>query len=201
MNKIEAKRKFKKGMTLAEMIIAISIFSIISVAVSKFFVDSWRNYKLILDTNQASVAANQGSAKITDVLRRVTDGSDGSFAILSASDFDLKVFSDIDKDDVIEKVHYYLSGDDLMVGISEASGFPLAYPSGDTEVQTVISDVTNSTSQPIFYYYNNQNQILSSPVSSLIDIKMVETSLFVERREGDLNIVSDVSLRNLSDNN
>lgn len=190
----------KIGMSLAEVLISIFIFSLVMVGINQLFIRSWQNYKLVMNTNEASVAANRGVSEVVNVLRKMGDGDDGSYPILSASSFDLKFFSDIDKDGVSEKVHYYLSGTNLMVGTSNPSGFPLTYPSGDSESHLVVANVVNTGSQPIFYYYNNQNNSIAAPVTNLLNLKMIEVNLFIDRREGDLNIESYASLRNLSEN-
>lgn len=187
-------------MTLSEVMITIAIFSMIMVGINELFLRSWKNYNLIINTHTASVAANRGVSDVVNVLRRATDGADGSYPIVSATANDLKIFSDIDKDDVVEKVHYYLNGTNLMVGISNPSGFPLVYPANDSESKIVVSNIVNSGSQPLFYYYNGNNNSISSPVANLIDVKMIEINLFVDRKEGDLNIESYASLRNLSEN-
>lgn len=191
---------FKKGMTMTEVVITIGIFSIILVAINQLFIKSWKNYNFTMNINKASIAANRGSSAIIDVLRKVKDGANGGYPIISANKSDLKIYSDIDKDGVVEKVHYYLSGTDLMVGVSNPSGFPLNYPTSDSETKLIVKDIVNNSSQPLFYYYNNQNNTITSPVANLIDVRMIEINLFVARKEGNLNIESYASLRNLNEN-
>lgn len=200
------KKKYKKvdllvrqGMTFPEVIVTIAIFSIVMVGVNQLFIKSWQNYNLVIHTSESSIAANRGASEIVNVLRKTTNPDDGSYPILNAGSFDLKFFSDIDKDDVVEKVHYYLNGTNLMVGTSESSGFPPVYPVGDTESSILIRNVVNDGSQPLFYFYDGGNNIISDSAGNLNDIRMIEVNLFIDRREGDLNIESYASLRNLSD--
>jgi len=187
-------------MSLSELIIAIGIFSIILVGVNELFIRTYKNYNLTMNTHTASVKANRGASETVNVLRRLKSGDDGSYPILNANSFDLKIFSDIDKDGVTEKVHYYLSGTNFMIGTSNPSGFPPTYPTIDSATQILIPDVVNNGSQPLFYYYDGENNIISAPVTNLINLKMIEVNLFVDRKEGDLNIESYASLRNLSEN-
>ncbi|EKE21195.1 MAG: hypothetical protein ACD_7C00312G0012 [uncultured bacterium] len=203
---INFKKKYKRkvistrsGMTFSEVIVTIGIFSIIMVGVNQLFIKSWQNYNLVMHTNEASIAANRGMSDIINVLRRIREADNGGHPILGVGDFDLKVFSDIDKDGITEKVHYYLNGTDLMVGKSNPSGFPLTYPVGDDEVSVLIKNVVNSSAQPLFFYYNRENEIINAPAGSINEIRMIEVNLFVDRREGDLSIKSYASLRNLSD--
>lgn len=200
------KKKYKKnfssvrrGMTFSEVIVAIAIFSIVMVGVNQLFIKSWQNYNLVIHTSESSIAANRGASEVVNVLRKTTNPDNGAYPILSAGSFDIKFFSDIDKDDVVEKVHYYLSGTNLMVGTSESSGFPPVYPVGDTESSVLIRNVVNNGTQPLFYFYDGGNNIISDTVGNLNDIRMVEVNLFIDRKEGDLNIESYASLRNLSD--
>lgn len=189
----------KPGMTISEVIITIAIFSIVMVGVNQLFIKSWQNYNFVVNTNSASVAANVGISKIVNTLRKLSAGDDGSYSIISANSFDVKFFSDIDKDGVNEKVHYFLSGTNLMLGTSNPSGFPLSYPVGDSETSVLISNVVNSASQPLFYFYNGENNLISSPVGAINTVRMIKVDLIIDRKEGDLNIESYVSLRNLSE--
>lgn len=200
MNFKKIKNINKKGMSLSELLIAIGIFSIIMVGVNELFIRSYKNYNLSINTHTASVTANRGVSDIINVLRRMRDGDDGGYPILSANSFDLKIFSDIDKDGVTEKVHYYLSGTNLMVGTSNPSGFPLTYPSIDSASQILVTNVVNTAAQPLFFFYDDENNSISAPVANIIDVKMIEVNLFIDRKEGDLNIDSYASLRNLSEN-
>lgn len=194
------KQEKKCGLTLAELLVTMGIFSMVMVGINQLFLKSWQNYNLVMHTSEASIAANRGVSEVVNVLRKIKDGSDGSYPILNADEFDLVVFSDIDKDSVIEKVHYYLDGTNFMVGMTKPGGFPTSYASGDAETKVIIADVANNSSQPIFHYYNNQNNLIAAPVANLIDVRMVKVSLWVDRKEGDLAIESYVSLRNLSEN-
>jgi len=182
-----------------EVIVTIGVFSVIMSGVTLMFTTSWKNYNYIMSTNSASIAANQGMSNIINILRRVRNADNGSYPIESVGDFDLIVFSDLDKDGITERVHYYLNSGNMVVGTSEPSGFPLTYPGTDTTTDIVIKNITNEATEPIFYYYDNANALLSTPVSNLIDVKMIGVNLIIEKRDGDLNIESFASLRNLSD--
>lgn len=201
--KIKNKKKpliIRGGMTMTEVLVTIGIFSMIMVGVSQLFLKSWQNYNLVMHTNEASVAANRGSSELVNTIRRISNGADGGYPILTAGSFDLKVFSDIDKDEVVEKVHYYLNGTDLMVGISNPiAGTPVTYPNGDSTSSLVVKNIVNDSSHPLFYYYNGTNVLINNPASAINTIRMIEINLVVNRNEGDITIESYASLRNLSE--
>lgn len=186
-------------MTFPEVIITIGIFSIVMVGVNQLFIKSWQNYNFVMKTNEASIIANRGASSVVDTLRKMTDADNGAYAISSVGDFDLKIFSNIDGDSAIERVHYYLNGTNLMLGISESSGFPPTYPVGDDEVSVLIGKVVNNSTQPLFYYYNGDNNIISSPSANIGDIRMIKINLIIDRQDKDINIESYASMRNLSD--
>lgn len=186
-------------MTIVELIITMGIFSLVMIGVSQLFLKSWQNYNFVMHTNDSSVAANKGVSDLVNVLRRVSEADNGSYAVTSANSFDLKIYSDIDKDNVTEKIHYYLNGTSLMVGISNPSGFPPTYPSGDDTSKVVINNVVNTSSQPLFYYYDGSNNAISAPVGAINTVRMVKINLVIYRKEGNLTIESYASMRNLSD--
>lgn len=195
----KACRQTRRGMTFAEVIVTIAIFSIVMIGINQLFVKSWQNYNLVMHTNEASIIANRGMSEVVNVLRKINDAEDGGYPVLTAGNFDLKVFSNVDGDVAAEKIHYYLNGTDLMIGKSDPSGFPASYPAGDDETSILIKNVVNSSTQPLFYYYDGENNIISAPADNINKIRMIEVNLMIDRKEGDLNIESYASLRNLSD--
>ena len=182
-----------------EVIVAVAVFSIIMVAVVAFFASSWKNHKLILNTNSASITANQATSKVVDVVRKARIGDNGAYPIQSVASFDLVIFSDVDKDGVTEKVHYYINNNNLLMGTSDPSGNPPVYPVADSETKIIAKDIINDSGEPIFYYYDNANNIISNPAANISLIRMIGVNFVVERKEGDLNIESYASIRNLSE--
>lgn len=188
-------------MTLAELLITIAIFSIIMIGVSQFFIKSWQNYNFIMRTSEASIFANIGMSKIVNSLRGLKVSDNGSYPILSVSGNDIKFFNNTDDDETdAEKIHYYLNGTDLMVGISKSSGFPLTYPTGDSETEILIKNVVNDETQPMFSYYDGANNLITNPADNKNRIRMVGVSIIIAGKDGNLEINSFASLRNLSDN-
>lgn len=202
MNKLNKNKILvRKGMSFVEMIIAIGIFSLIMVGITMFFVKSWNNYNYVMDINSGSISATQGISKIINNIRRARSADNGAYPIKSVSDFDLVIFSDYDKDGITEKMHYYLSNGNLMLGISDPSGVPPVYPSGDTAVNTIVLNVANDASHPIFYYYDNTNGVINNSTTNLASIRMIKVNLIVQGNSAnDINMESFASLRNLSEN-
>jgi len=172
-----------------------------NTAISMLFAKSWSNYKYTMDTNSSSISATQGLNSIIDTIRKARSADNGAYPIKSVADFDLVIFSDKNGDGVTERLHYYIDGENLMVGISEPSGAPPVYSSGDDTSEIVVKNVINDATHPIFYYYDNVNNVISSPASNLPDIRMIKVNLIIEGNSAsDVNMESFASLRNLSEN-
>jgi hypothetical protein len=123
----------------------------------------------------------------------------------------LTIYSDIEDDGVVEKVHYYLdqASDQLRVGITNpTSAVPPTYPSGDETTYVLAYYIVNEATDPIFYYYNDDypgdttNNPLSLP-TSLANIQLVRIKLLINidpiKAPNNVYIESFVDLRNLHD--
>lgn len=196
------------GMSLVEMLMAIAILSLGMGGVTLLFINSWTNNKFILETGNASRMASRGANDIVSDLRKVRQADNGDFPVEAADDFDLKVYLDIDNDGATERVHYYLSGSTLYRGVTDpVSGLPITYPNSDDSTTTLATAVVNTSSDPIFIYYNADyptdtvNNPLSTP-ASVSQVRMVRVHLMINidpfHAPDHINIESLAQLRNLT---
>lgn len=205
------KRTTLKGLTLLEVVISIAIAFIAMEGFTFLFLRTWDTNKFIIEEGLASAAASRATNKIVIQLRGVQQADNGDYPLESADDFDLEFYADIDDDNVVEKVHYYLDqpSDELRLGVSNPLATnPVTYPAGDSEVTTVTRFVVNESDNPIFYYYNDDypgdttNNPLTTP-ASVGNIQMVRVKLLINidpvHAPNNVNIESFVDLRNLHD--
>lgn len=196
-------------MTLVEVIIAIAIMLIAMEGFTLLFLKSWDTNKFILEEGLASAAASQATNKVLTQLRSVRQADNGDFPVESGSDFDLKVYIDIDDDNVTERVHYFLdlAADQLKVGITNPTGTaPVSYPASDDAVSVLTNYVVNESDDPTFYYYNENypgdtvNNPLVTPVS-VENVRLIRVHLLVNidpvHAPNNVNIESFADLRNL----
>jgi prepilin-type N-terminal cleavage/methylation domain-containing protein len=211
INFIHSKLSPEKGMTLIEVLVAIGIMVIGLGGFSLLFSNVWKSNAYSYEAGQASAAASQGVAKLTELIRRSRPGDDGSYPIQSANDNDLVIFSDYDKDDVAERLHFYKNGNDLLMGYREpTTELPKTYVAGDQAVITIAKNVINEASDPIFSYFNQNypadqvNNPMTTPAYTL-EVRMVEVLLKVNPIQGrgpeNIEIRSFAEIRNLSDFN
>lgn len=194
-------------MTLIEVIVAIAIFTIGIEGFSLLFINTWRHNKYTLEMGQSSMVVSQGVTKIANYLRGVRQADNGSYPVRSADDNDLVVYCDYDKDGKTERLHFYKSGTNVLMGIREPNNdFPVTYSSGDEETQTMAGSIMNTTSDPIFEYYDQSYTGTQSPLSTpavVANIRMVRIHLMINidpnNAPDNVNIETFVGLRNLSD--
>lgn len=190
-----------------EIMVALSIFALISVAVGWIFTRSIRSTDVIW-TQLAT--QNDGRAAIeqfVDDVRRAEISSIGSYPIAAASSTEFVFYANIDNDSSREKVRFFLDGTDLKKGVVKPSGEPLNYD-GEESVVTVAEAVVNTThSIPLFEYYDETYPVTSTPLTmpdQLTDIRIVRMQLELEKDPTKtpvpLHVESVASIRNLKSN-
>lgn len=200
----------KKGMTLIEMLVAISIMIIAMEGFTYVFVRSWENNRFTIEMGLASTTASRAVNQTIIQLRAIKQADNGDFPIEEADDFDLTIYTDIDDDGVTERVHYYLdlATDEFKRGVTDpnTATIPVTYPSGDTTTTVMAKYITNSSTEPIFYYYNGDypgdtvNNPLATPASvgniQLVKVK-IKVNINPARAPENINLESFVDLRNM----
>lgn len=196
-------------MTLVEMLIAISIMLIGMGGFSLLLLKSLGTNKFIIEEGVSSAAVSRATNKIITALRSVRQADNGDFPVESGSDFDLKVYIDIDDDDVTERVHYFLDlvNDQLKMGVTNPlATMPVTYPASDDTVSVLANYIVNTDVDPVFYYYNENypgdaiNNPLVTPIN-VQDVRLIRVHLLMNidpvRAPNNVNIESFADLRNL----
>ncbi len=157
------------GFTLIELVVTISIFSIVSVGliilVGDVYSQATKHGSSIANADQTRRLSNQ----MMQELRNSVSASNGAYAIAIADAQQLAFYANVDGGTDIERVRYYLSGGKLYRGIVKQAGNPVNY--NGTEISKVVqNDVANNGSTPLFYYFNenfddNTDSALTQPVN------------------------------------
>ncbi len=196
-------------MTLIEMMMAIAIFSVGIVGFTLLFSKTWQFNKYTIEMGQTSMNVSQGLNKIVDYVRRAEQGDNGAYPIVSADDNDLVIYCDYNKNNITERLHFYRSGQDILMGITEpTSTLPKTYPSGDQQTITIVSHIINDSSKPIFSYYNQDYpaDIVNNPLATpaiLSNVRLIKIYLEINidptHAPDNVKMQSFVELRNLND--
>lgn len=157
-------------MTLVEVMVASSIIVLLSGMLSVLITKTFFVNRYTIEQGLNISAIESSLKNFSKYLREARQSDAGSYLIESASEFEMIFYADVDDDPSVERVHYFLENNQLKIGTSDSSGFPVVYPSEDEEIKIVGSGIINNSEQPIFYYYNKdyptdtENNPLSNPV-------------------------------------
>ena len=194
------------GFTLIEILVSSAIMVILGFAflglqyiLSENQTSAWRNYLSIENANGAvsTIAKELRSGKASET---------GSYLLEVANDQEIVFYSDYDYDSIVERVHYSLSGTELIKGIVEPSGDPLSYDLG-TESNRIVTNIVRNAANPVFYYYNanwptdtvNNPLPLADRISDSREIKItLSTNPDTANSDYNYNLESNVKVRMLN---
>ena len=189
------------GFTLIETIITIAIFILAMGAVTGFIVTTYRIYGYTWQQVNAIAEARRGVETMVKEIREAMPGDDGSFIIERADDFEFIFFSNIDGDESIERVRYFVQGTYFKKGAINPTGWPIQYTLADEDIIILSRYVRNLP--PIFRYFDGQGIELAAP-ARLRDTKVMRVRLIINvnpyRLPDDFYLESDVQIRNLKVN-
>ena len=196
------------GFSLLETILSMAIIAIFIsglATLDRLYSDSQSILSL---SSQSFNEANIGIDAMIREIRAATHADTGSYPLELAHDQEIIFYSNMDDDPGIERVRYYLTGNELNRGIIDPQGEPPTYPLANERVNLVISYIQNQ-SNPIFYYYNGDwpNDTVNNPLAtpaSLTDTKLIRVMLTINpkpsRPESQYSIESFAQIRSLKNN-
>ncbi len=199
----------RPAFTLLEALIATSITALVLAG-------GWALARNVLSFNTTAydgLSAQADLLKVMNVwsleLRAATPAENGAFPILTAATNTLTYYSDVDDDGIVERVRYFLSGTKMRKGIIEPTGSPLTYVAANETVIDQIQGVVNSATS-IFQYYDSSYTGTASSTAPLVQpvntsvIRLIKLTIEVDRDTrrppGPTQMITQVSLRNLKDN-
>lgn len=197
----------QSGFTLIEMLISISIFTVITYAlivlVSNILVSTGKQTGLLADSDQA----RKVGSTVTFELRNAETASTGAYSLDTAAPQTLTFYSNIDGGTDVEKLRYYVQGDKLYKGITKYNGS--SYPSASEKITEVQRNLLNSTST-IFTYYDGSYAGSSTQASlvqpvNVTQVKIVKITLPIVKKAGVKNtasftVTTSGAIRNLKTN-
>lgn len=199
----------KNGFSLVEFLLAIAIATVVGFVITMFA----KNIISLNSSAQSSMTAMLEGRKILSVmvaeLRSTIPSALGSYPIESVSTSTMVFFADVDSDDVADRIRFFLDQNTRSVkrGVTIASGNPPAYNPGQETISTLITDISNATSTPLFEYYDGNYSGTSTPLSIPVNIQAVRLVKITIKIERDVNrapeltvLTSQAALRNLKDN-
>lgn len=183
----------------------VGILLIVGLAIYSFQKDILSLNSMMRGGLEAEREANKVVKVMASEIRRASNGADGSYPIISAGPKELVFFADIDADNAIEKVRYYVSGGMLKKGVTK----PLSvnpYYVGQPETSITLINFLLDPNADIFYYYDSSYDGTTAPLNPIqIDkIRLVKVSLTIDRNAAQapeaIHVETQISIRNLKTN-
>lgn len=193
-------------MTMSEVLVTIAIFVLIMAAVA-VFEENVFSYRKIASDSLETIQDSQVILKnISKEIRMTSMGSDGSYPIANAATSSFTFYADVNNDGNSEKIKYSIIGNILYRNIINPSGSPVSY-TGSGSTTTIVKNIRNSTSTPIFEYfdqnYDGTTNSLSQPVNVTV-IRLVKVNLTIDidptRSPTPRTYSMQINLRNLKNN-
>ncbi len=194
----------KNGFTLIESIIVISISTLAMLAIASSVLFFYRTNANAIEQALALSSARKGVEYMVRDVREATYSEEGSYPIISMSDTELYFYSDTDRDNAVERIHYYLNGTVLMRETVNPTGTPLTYVDGTGELTVVSEDVRNGEDDvPMLEYFDaTGTEILD--YTRVSDVAIVGVTVIVNinptRLPEEFTLRSTASLRNVRSN-
>lgn len=189
-------------MTLAEAMVAIAIFTMISLVTVEAIVTFYRhNAYTIAQANQV-MHARRGVEFMVRDLREMTYADDGSFPLVTMDEHAVAFYSDIDRDNSVELVEYRLASTTLTKYVYDATGFPPTYDTDAPSQTLIISEYVQNQNQgeSTFAYYD-ENGAPTTATSTVTDVRYISVLTVINidplRDPGQFTLRSSASLRNL----
>ncbi|MBI4708842.1 MAG: prepilin-type N-terminal cleavage/methylation domain-containing protein [Candidatus Portnoybacteria bacterium] len=201
--------KSQKGFSLIELMIVMFIFVLGISVLFSLVVYSYRGHAYVFQQATAINEARRGVETMVKEIREAKTGEDGSYAIDQAGDFEFVFYSDIDSDDSVERIRYFLDGSDFKKGVVEPSGDPPEYVLAGETFSVLSYYVRNGITTPVFSYYNGDwpQDTVNNPLPTLTrltDTKLMHVFLKINvdpaRPPDNFELESDTQIRNLKTN-
>jgi type II secretory pathway pseudopilin PulG len=190
-----------RAFTLVETIVVIGLTAFIMVTLGSLLTYFYKTDTYTLQQATQVEQARRGIEDAMRYLREASYGSDGNYPIQTAGTSTIVFYSNSDGDSVIERVKYSLVGGTFYKTVTQPAGNPPAY-TGTTATSTLSLPVVNSTSTPIFRYYDDTGTELTQPVS-IGQVSSIRTTIIVDvdvnRAPVSFTLSGGATLRNIRD--
>ncbi len=194
-----------KGFTLIETIVFISVFTLVMIILVSSLIFFYRSNAYSIEQSFAVNNARKGIEFLVRDIREMTYSDEGAYPLIDGTTKTISFYSDIDRDNNVELIRYFLENGILKKGIIKSTGDPLSYVSGVEVISNISSDVRNiEQNTPIFRYYDDKGGEIINAGINLTKIAFITVNLIVNinpnRLPNEFTLKSSATLRNLKTN-
>jgi hypothetical protein len=168
-----------KAFKLVEILLALFIFSFLLTIVVLLIINiSNFNVNLVF-----LIGPQKDLLFISEIikkeLRKMETSNLGSYPLEKANNNEIIFYSNIDEDNLVERIRYFFDNDLLKKGIIKPSGNPLSYNPTQEEIKVVLNNLKREDSY--FEYFNKDYQNTSD--ISYIKLIKVNLSIFDSKKQ------------------
>jgi prepilin-type N-terminal cleavage/methylation domain-containing protein len=200
------KQVNRKGFTLVEVVVSISVFVLIAGAAVELFIFIFpKKGNIIIEQLSSQNETRKVVDDFVNEIRGATYSSIGSYPLAEASSTEIIFYSNPGANSLRDRIRYFLSGVTLQKGIIEPSGNPLEYNLSTETTSTVLHGVVPTTT--IFTYYDANYTGDEPPLTQPIEVgqvKMVGIKVIIDKdplnSPNSFTTESKAIIRNLKDN-
>lgn len=181
---------FSRGLSLVGLLLGIAVGGILLIALVLFitrgFGVSREHTEQVRITEDARIQMEHMSDAIRDA--RSVDTNGDTLATLPeerwlqhGDDFDIQFLTNFDTDADLERLHYFLEGTELKLGMRD----PYTVPAEQENVTVVAKSLRNvAESLPLLRYYSATGDVaMTTPIVAADAVKRVEIMLLVDVSE------------------
>lgn len=202
------KLQIYRGMTLVELIVSVSIFSVIIAITFASIYQLYQVHGYTIAQAQEVDYARKGVKLMTRDVREMIYADDGAYPLVIKDANTIGFYSDVDRDDSVEYVEYTLIGagsTTLQKQVFNATGSPPTYNFNTADETYILSEyVQNATfGTTTFAYYDSDGTLLADS-ALVVDVRYVRMNVIVNvdpvRNPGQYVLRTSAAIRNLKDN-
>lgn len=210
------KTETGRGFSMVEVVVSIAIITLLTGSIVTLQRNIFMNSKVLQSSMIAQHQVRKTLEGFSSEVRSATMSAGGAYAIESAGTSSIVFFSNIDIDASIERVRYFYATSSntgstytvLKKGVTKPVG--TLYNPANEQISTVMLDVKNGTSTPIFTYFDSSYNGTASSTAPLVQpvsipsIRLIKIFVAVDPNAARSPVYqtysTQVSVRNLKDN-
>lgn len=171
----------KRGLTLIEMLVAISITIILLGTVSVFLIRSFYLNKHVVEQGLNISVLQNSLRNFSANLREARQAEDGSYLLASCQEYEVVFYADTDNDGISERLTYYLENNQFKLEITEPNlgENPVSYSTGTSTIRIIGAGIVNAELvEPIFYYYEEDAGVPLETGFSSSQVELVRIRIY-----------------------
>jgi len=195
----------KAGMTLLEAVIAIGIYTMLTIAISAAITSFYKTNFYTMEQADEIENARRGMTQWNRDAKEMTTAEDGTYPLAVILPNRFGYYSDTDQDNSVEYVEYVLTDTTLRKLSYNPIGTPAVYNLATPDVTEVLSLFVRNIDQgiPTFTYFDALGNPLTA-ASPVLNVRYIRATIIVNidpaRSPGEFMLRSSIAPRNLKDN-